>query len=75
MAQSLAKITIHVVFSTKNRKSLLPAAIRKAPFALHCEDIALPLQGGYLFLFPYPGRRRYAPLPWANMLRPFRPVL
>ena len=35
--------------------------------------IALPLQGGCIFLFQYPGRRRVAPLPWADMLRPFRP--
>ena len=33
MAQSLAKITIHVVFSTKNRKPILSMAIRNNLFA------------------------------------------
>jgi hypothetical protein len=109
MAQSLAKITIHVVFSTKEREPLLSNTIRNDLFAyivgilssLDCvtliingtEDhvhlvtvmsktvslskmmdmIALPCQGGDIFIFPYPGQRRIAPLPWAVMLRPFRP--
>ena len=33
--------------------------------------IALPLQGGCIF-FPVP-RATASPLPWADMLRPFRP--
>ena len=33
MAQSLAKITVHVVFSTKNRESFLSPAIRNDLFA------------------------------------------
>ena len=33
----------------------------------------LALSGRLHSLIPYPGRRRYAPLPWAVMPWPFRP--
>jgi len=33
MPQSLAKIVVHIVFSTKNREPFLPATIRKGLFA------------------------------------------
>jgi len=49
MAQSLSKIVIHVVFSTKNREPLLPQAVRADLFAymvgildsLNCVTIAI----------------------------------
>jgi len=35
--------------------------------------IALPLQGGYLFMSQTQGDGAYAPLPWAVMRRAFSP--